>query len=326
MPDGTQDRAPAVLSADAVDADRLAAEDPEDAPRRLDSYGDVVSACLGRHGGRGSVSRDGAVAAFDDPVSAVACACEIQEDLASRNAVLHRGRRLAWRIGVALAGEGGEALAAGLRDAAGPGEICLSGAVQRATVHRPDLAAAFDGERYVPGAADPVAVYRLRPAPAGPAPAAPGDGLRSSRAARNADRAYRLLSASVFAMLAAVAGAAVFVASGETVPEEGLAWDLVPTVFGLLSTLAAAAAVVFAYAGRTLSAGGTWVDGHFRFLIRTFWIALGAQLVGILAAAVAIGLLVLAALPVWVVLRCRRGRALLRRGAPHPQPDTWGFG
>lgn len=327
MPDGEVRGLPAVLSADAVDVGRLVEQDPVDAPQRLDAYRAAIAEIVGCHGGRPDPAADGIVAAYEDAESAVMCACEIQEALASRNAVLHRDRRLFWRIGVALADAEAAGLAASLRDIAGPGEICISGAVRDEIAHRPDIDCAFDGERALPDAPAPVRVYRLRPTL--PAPAAGGD---IAKAVRNADRAYRLLAASLVTAVAAVLAAILVAATAgpaapDAPPAEGTGWDVVPAVLGLASTVAAAAAVVLAYGGRSATAvGGTWVDGHFRFLIRTFWIALGAQLVGVLTAAVVVGIVVLAVLPVWVVLRCRRGRALLRRGAAHPDPRGWGFG
>lgn len=48
---------------------------------------------------------------------------------------------------------------------------------------------------------------------------------------------------------------------------------------------------------------GTWLDSHFRWQIRTFWIGLGLALVGLITSFVLIGLPILLATAVWVIYR-----------------------
>jgi uncharacterized membrane protein len=48
---------------------------------------------------------------------------------------------------------------------------------------------------------------------------------------------------------------------------------------------------------------GTWLDSHFRWQIRTFWIGLGLVLVGLITSFVLIGLPILLATAVWVIYR-----------------------
>jgi uncharacterized membrane protein len=62
---------------------------------------------------------------------------------------------------------------------------------------------------------------------------------------------------------------------------------------------------------------------HYRFQIRTFWIAiLYAVACGVLAVVV-IGPFLLPLVAVWFVVRCAKGLQYLGRGQPYPNADTW---
>jgi len=65
-----------------------------------------------------------------------------------------------------------------------------------------------------------------------------------------------------------------------------------------------------------------WIASHYRFLTRTFWIALAAVVVGSLLTGVLIGYLVLPAALGWYWVRCAKGYGWLREGNPPPDPDT----
>ena len=101
-------------------------------------------------------------------------------------------------------------------------------------------------------------------------------------------------------------------------------WPYLSGVLGLACAVMVVSAVVWAYAGR--GDGHNWVDTHYRFQIRTFWIGLLYVFVSLATAIVIIGLLFLAILPFWVLIRCIRGWRYLIRGAPHPKPASWLFG
>jgi uncharacterized membrane protein len=62
---------------------------------------------------------------------------------------------------------------------------------------------------------------------------------------------------------------------------------------------------------------------HYRFQIRTFWIGLlytaGAALLSLFV----IGLLFLAFVAVWLVVRCVKGLKHLERREPYPNLETW---
>lgn len=68
-----------------------------------------------------------------------------------------------------------------------------------------------------------------------------------------------------------------------------------------------------------------WLQTHYQFLIRTFWIGLLYGLVGFVLIAVAIGFLVLLFVFIWFIIRCVKGMKYLDQGKPHPDPTGWMF-
>lgn len=62
---------------------------------------------------------------------------------------------------------------------------------------------------------------------------------------------------------------------------------------------------------------------HYTWQIRTFWIGLGASLVGAVLTIVLIGFLVLLALAVWLIVRCVKGFQLLDKGEPIENVESW---
>jgi uncharacterized membrane protein len=80
--------------------------------------------------------------------------------------------------------------------------------------------------------------------------------------------------------------------------------------------------VILAYVNR--GTGPDWLETHYRYQIRTFWIGLLYTLVGFVSMIVLIGWLVVFATAVWLILRCARGMTWLDRGEPVPDPATWG--
>ena len=81
--------------------------------------------------------------------------------------------------------------------------------------------------------------------------------------------------------------------------------------------------VVLAYVNR----GGApaWLETHYTFLIRTFWIGLLYTVIGGVTLIFIVGWLVLLAASVWLIVRCAKGLSWLDRNEPVPDPYTWGF-
>ena len=63
--------------------------------------------------------------------------------------------------------------------------------------------------------------------------------------------------------------------------------------------------LVMAYMARSTSP--SWLDTHYRFQIRTFWLGLLYGVIGVLLIVVVIGFLVLLAEAVWMIIRCVKG-------------------
>ncbi|MCV0395334.1 MAG: DUF4870 domain-containing protein [Rhizobiaceae bacterium] len=79
--------------------------------------------------------------------------------------------------------------------------------------------------------------------------------------------------------------------------------------------------LVIAYLNRG-KAGG-WVDTHYTYAIRTFWIGLLYALVaGILMIAL-IGFVIMVAVAVWVVVRCVIGLQKASNQEPIADPESW---
>ncbi|ATJ83546.1 DUF4870 family protein [Halomonas beimenensis] len=79
--------------------------------------------------------------------------------------------------------------------------------------------------------------------------------------------------------------------------------------------------VVIAYVYR--GKGPAWLDEHYRYQIRTFWIGLLYGAVAGLLTLIVIGFPLLIALAVWLIIRCVKGfKGLQEKRAPD-NVDTW---
>ncbi|MFB9144971.1 DUF4870 family protein [Halomonas alkalicola] len=104
-----------------------------------------------------------------------------------------------------------------------------------------------------------------------------------------------------------------------TMPMVVYALYLVSFVVGFTSVIG----VVIAYVYR--GKGPAWLDEHYRYQIRTFWIGLLYATIASILVLVAIGIPLLIALAVWLIVRCVKGfRGLQEKRAPD-NVDTWLF-
>ncbi|MBL8583190.1 MAG: hypothetical protein JNL61_13320 [Rhizobiaceae bacterium] len=79
--------------------------------------------------------------------------------------------------------------------------------------------------------------------------------------------------------------------------------------------------VVVAYINRG-KAGG-WVDTHYTYAIRTFWIGLLYSVISVLLMFVMIGFLTAVATAIWFIARCVIGLQLVGRREPIKNPQSW---
>lgn len=79
--------------------------------------------------------------------------------------------------------------------------------------------------------------------------------------------------------------------------------------------------IVLAYMNRG-KAGG-WVETHYTWAIRTFWIGILYGLIALMLSLVLIGLLLMLAVAVWVIVRVVVGFQAVGRGEPIRDPESW---
>jgi uncharacterized membrane protein len=66
-----------------------------------------------------------------------------------------------------------------------------------------------------------------------------------------------------------------------------------------------------------------WVQAHYRFQIRTFWIGLLYGFLSLLTAIIVVGLFFGVFTFVWWIVRSVKGLKLLAQGAAYENPATW---
>jgi uncharacterized membrane protein len=66
-----------------------------------------------------------------------------------------------------------------------------------------------------------------------------------------------------------------------------------------------------------------WLQSHYRWQIRTFWISVLYVTVGMLLLVFLVGYAVLLFWLVWFLVRCIKGIRYLNRGQAYPQPESW---
>ena len=79
--------------------------------------------------------------------------------------------------------------------------------------------------------------------------------------------------------------------------------------------------VIMAYVNR--QGAPEWVQSHYRYQIRTFWIGLLYGTIGVITSFVVIGFAVLLFLAVWYIVRCVKGMQQLHGSTPVANPATW---
>jgi uncharacterized membrane protein len=79
--------------------------------------------------------------------------------------------------------------------------------------------------------------------------------------------------------------------------------------------------VVMAYVNK--DSAPEWLQSHYRYQVRTFWIGLLYAAIGALTTLVVVGFGVLLFLAVWFIVRCAKGLKHVQAGEPMPQPATW---
>jgi len=95
---------------------------------------------------------------------------------------------------------------------------------------------------------------------------------------------------------------------------------LLSLIFGITSLVG----LVMAYINK--GDAPEWLQSHYRFQIRTFWIGLLIGVIGAATAVFMVGILFLVFLFVWWIVRCVKGMKYIADGNAHPDPASWMFG
>ncbi|MDF2180682.1 hypothetical protein [Neptuniibacter sp. CAU 1671] len=95
--------------------------------------------------------------------------------------------------------------------------------------------------------------------------------------------------------------------------------NLISLVFGITALVA----VVMAYVYRSEAPG--WLQSHYRFQIRTFWIGLLYGFISIALMPLVIGFPLSFLAVIWWIVRAVKGLQILQKGEAYPQPATWMF-
>ncbi len=95
---------------------------------------------------------------------------------------------------------------------------------------------------------------------------------------------------------------------------------LLSLIFGVTSLIG----VIMAYVNK--GDAPEWLQSHYRFQIRSFWIGLLLGVIGAVTAVFVVGILILVFLFVWWIARCVKGMRYISEGSAHPDPASWMFG
>jgi uncharacterized membrane protein len=91
---------------------------------------------------------------------------------------------------------------------------------------------------------------------------------------------------------------------------------------GLISAgMTAVVGVILAYVSK--NAAPEWLQSHYVFQIRTFWLSLLFSVIGGVLTPVGLGFVILAAVWIWVAVRCILGVSWLLKVQPYPTPRNW---
>ncbi|EKF59153.1 MAG: DUF4870 family protein [Agrobacterium albertimagni] len=79
--------------------------------------------------------------------------------------------------------------------------------------------------------------------------------------------------------------------------------------------------LIMAYVNR--GKGEPWLDTHYTYAIRTFWIGLLYALISSILMLVAIGAILIFGVAIWIVVRCVIGLQKASAGEPIANPASW---
>ncbi len=90
---------------------------------------------------------------------------------------------------------------------------------------------------------------------------------------------------------------------------------------GLAVGITTLVGVVIAYVNR--ADAPEWVQTHYQFQIRTFWIGMLYGVISVLTMLIIVGWLLALFTVVWLIVRCAKGMKQIANGAAYPNATTW---
>ncbi len=119
-------------------------------------------------------------------------------------------------------------------------------------------------------------------------------------------------------------------AAAETLPPAGDPTDgsnarvvYILYLIGIVLPITTLVGLVMAYVKK--ADAPPWVQSHYRFQVRTFWIGFLYSVVGMATSLVVIGYAILLFTLVWLVVRCIKGLGWAERGEPVRNVTSWLF-
>ena len=94
---------------------------------------------------------------------------------------------------------------------------------------------------------------------------------------------------------------------------------IVGTIIGLTGIIG----LIMAYVMRDGS--DDWIQSHYRFQIRTFWIGLLYAMIGAITINIMVGYFILLFAFVWLIVRCTKGLKQLENREPVKNLESWMF-
>ncbi len=94
-------------------------------------------------------------------------------------------------------------------------------------------------------------------------------------------------------------------------------------LFGIIFDITGIIGVIMAYINK--SDAPEWLQSHYRFQIRTFWIGVLYMIIGVILSLALIGYLIILFWVIWLIVRCIKGMKTLDNKQAHPNPTGWMF-
>jgi uncharacterized membrane protein len=106
-------------------------------------------------------------------------------------------------------------------------------------------------------------------------------------------------------------------------PQEGSLANVVYILYllGLFLPFTSIVGVIIAYVNQ--GEAPEWLQSHYRFQIRTFWIGLLYGIIGLVTCIIIIGFFWLCFVLIWLIVRCVKGMQAISRGMPYDRPASW---